>query len=219
MFMYLLRHTSLNAHLINIYCISLSSVKPTEVSTQGYNNSMDDQPIVSFGSSIDNMAGFMVGQTVKLQCTANIGAYNNSAEIRFLKSKMDLGPTGGIQMAPYPTFGAAAQVRENPTQTGQCQWELKSHVFYNMTAQDATRPRNNPLKFDCYVVINSINYETPEEDRPDFYIRVSKCLVSPIPVFTQEGTIGLPSVPPSVSLSVCNSVSLSVRLSAKNLDH
>ena len=43
-------------------------------------------------------------------------------------------------------------------------------------------------------------------------------VISPLPVFTPEGTIGLPSVRlsvrPSVSLSVC----LSVCLSAENLD-
>jgi len=40
-------------------------------------------------------------------------------------------------------------------------------------------------------------------------------LVSPLPVFTPEGTIGLPSVRPSVSLSVC----LSVRLKSGSFDN
>ena len=42
--------------------------------------------------------------------------------------------------------------------------------------------------------------------------------ISPLPVFTPEGTIGLPSVRPSVSQSVRQSVSQSVRQFAKNLD-
>jgi len=41
-------------------------------------------------------------------------------------------------------------------------------------------------------------------------------VISPLLVFTPEGTIGLPSVRPS--LFVCLSVSPSVSLSAKNLD-
>ena len=94
--------------------------------------------------------------------------------IRFRKSNLGLGPIGGINMASYPTFGAPGQVTEDPTSAGQCQWELKSHVFYNMTPQDATRPDNNPLKFDCFVDINIIQYETPAEFRPHFYINVSK---------------------------------------------
>jgi len=44
---------------------------------------------------------------------------------------------------------------------------------------------------------------------------VKICLISPLPVFTLEGTIGLSSVRPSVCLSVrpsvCQSVCLSVR--------
>ena len=119
----------------------------------------------------------MVGQTVKLECTANIGTYKNSAQICFRKSHLVLGPTGDINMAYYPTFGAPDQVTEDPTSADQCQWQLKSHVLYNMTQQDATRPSNNPLKFDCYIDINSINYKTPYENRPDFYIRVSKLLL------------------------------------------
>ena len=144
---------------------------------QRFNNSNGNQQILSVGSSSDNMAEFMVGQTVKLECIANIGTYNTSAQIRFRKSNLVLGQTGGINMAPYPTFGAADQVTEDPTPTGQCQWQLKSHVFYNMTAQDATRSDSNPLKFDCFVDINSINYETPAEFRPHFYINASKCLL------------------------------------------
>ena len=43
-------------------------------------------------------------------------------------------------------------------------------------------------------------------------------IISPLPVFTPEGTIGLPSVRQSVSRSVSLSVRQSVSLSAKNLD-
>jgi len=43
-------------------------------------------------------------------------------------------------------------------------------------------------------------------------------LVSPLPVFTPEGTIGLPSSRPSVCLSVRPSVSLSVRLKSGSFD-
>jgi len=164
-------------HIWFIHTVSLYPDIPSDVSMHGFDNNHGDHKILSVGSSSDNMAEFMVGQTVKLECAANIGTYKNSAQIRFRKSNLVLGPIGGINMAPFPTFGAPDQVTEDPTSADQCQWQLKSHVFYNMTPQDATRPDNNPLKFDCYVDINSINYETPDKDRPDFYIRVSKLLV------------------------------------------
>ena len=159
----------------------LPPVRPSTLSIQGFNNSQGDQQIFSFGTSSDNMAPFMVGQVLKLECTANVGSYNSSTQIRFRRSNLLLGPTGGINMATYPQFGEPGQVTEDPTPAGQCQWELKSHVFYNMTVQDATRPSSNPLKFDCYVDINSINYETPDENRPTFYVRVCKCIFMPRP--------------------------------------
>jgi len=43
----------------------------------------------------------------------------------------------------------------------------------------------------------------------------SSSIISPLPVFTPEGTIGLPSVCQSVSLSVC----LSVRLKSGSFDN
>ena len=58
--------------------------------------------------------------------------------------------------------------------------------------------------------------------REDCIISLLLCIgvvISPLPVFTPEGTIGLPSVRPSVCLSVrpsvCQSVCLSVCLSVR----
>jgi len=142
----------------------------------GFNYSHGCQPISGTGSSSDNMAAFTVGQTVMLECTANIGTYNHSsAQVHFRKSSIDLGPTGALVMSTYPALDQDDEVPEPPSQFGQCQFLLKKHVMYTMTAQDVARPSNIPLVFDCYFDTRQPPYATPDENRPQFYINVSKC--------------------------------------------
>ncbi|WAR06182.1 hypothetical protein MAR_021551, partial [Mya arenaria] len=137
-----------------------TSVLPTTISRQVYN-------ISGLGSSLpitpfDTIEPFYVGQAVKMECSANIGSYNGTAQIRWLKSNI----VPGSPLAPY---FSPDTVLGDPQSTGNCVYQQTDSVTYNMTAQDALRTAENRLHFQCFVYIpGSMTWETPEDDRGNF---------------------------------------------------
>ncbi|WAR05750.1 hypothetical protein MAR_021119 [Mya arenaria] len=134
-------------------------VLPTTITRNVYNMS-------SLSSSLpialsDLIGPFYVGQSVKMECSANIGSYNGTAQIRWLKSNI----VPGSPLAPYYIPDA---VIGDPQSTGNCIYQQTDSVTYNMTAQDAARTAENRLHFQCYVYIPSMNWETPEDHRQNF---------------------------------------------------
>ncbi|XP_052803653.1 uncharacterized protein LOC128233838 isoform X2 [Mya arenaria] len=135
-------------------------VLPTTISRQVYN-------ISGLGSSLpitpfDTIEPFYVGQAVKMECSANIGSYNGTAQIRWLKSNI----VPGSPLAPY---FSPDTVLGDPQSTGNCVYQQTDSVTYNMTAQDALRTAENRLHFQCFVYIpGSMTWETPEDDRGNF---------------------------------------------------
>ncbi|XP_052806759.1 uncharacterized protein LOC128236012 isoform X3 [Mya arenaria] len=134
-------------------------VLPTTITRNVYNmSSLSGSLQVSL---FDTIEPFYVGQTVKMECLANIGSYNGTAQIRWLKSNI----VPGSPLAPY--FSPDA-VLGDPQSTVNCVYQQMDSVTYNMTAQDAGRTAENRLHFQCYVYIPSMNWESPEDDRGNF---------------------------------------------------
>ncbi|WAR05935.1 hypothetical protein MAR_021304, partial [Mya arenaria] len=134
-------------------------VLPTTITRNVYNMS-------SLSSSLpialsDLIGPFYVGQTVMIECSANIGSYNGTAQIRWLKSNI----VSGRPLAPYYSLDAVLGI---PQSMGNCVYKQTDSVTYNMTAQDATRMADNRLYFQCYVYIPGISWETPVDQRWNF---------------------------------------------------
>ncbi|WAR05933.1 hypothetical protein MAR_021331, partial [Mya arenaria] len=110
---------------------------------------------------VDTIEPFYVGQTVKMECSANIGSYNGTAQIRWLKSNL----VSGSPLAPY--FSPDTELGDLQS-TGNCVYQQTDSVTYNMTAQDAGRIAENRLHFQCYVYIPSLYWETPDDQRGNF---------------------------------------------------
>ncbi|WAR05874.1 hypothetical protein MAR_021243, partial [Mya arenaria] len=135
-------------------------VLPTTITRNVYNMSSLNTSLPIALS--DTIGPFYVGQTVKMECSANIGSYNGTAQIRWLKSNF----VPGSPLAPYYSPDA---VIGDAQALGNCVYQQTDSVTYNMTAQDAGRTADNRLHFQCYVDISgNPNWVTPEEQRQNF---------------------------------------------------
>ncbi|WAR05901.1 hypothetical protein MAR_021270, partial [Mya arenaria] len=129
-------------------------VLPTTITRQVYNMSGLNS---SFPIAIsDKIEFFYVGQTVKMECSANIGSYNGTAQIRWLKSNIVPG-------SPLAPFYSPDAVLGDPQSTGNCVYQQTDSVTYNIMAQDASRTADNRLHFQCYVYIPDITEESGSE--------------------------------------------------------
>ncbi|WAR06021.1 hypothetical protein MAR_021390, partial [Mya arenaria] len=134
-------------------------VLPTTITRNVYNTSSLSGSLQV--SLFDTIEPFYVGQTVKIECSANIGSYNGTAQIRWFKINL----VSDSPLAPY--FSPDTEIGD-PQSTGKCVYQQTDSVTYNMTAQDAGRTADNRLHFQCYVYIPSLNWETPEDQRQNF---------------------------------------------------
>ncbi|XP_052807065.1 uncharacterized protein LOC128236224 isoform X2 [Mya arenaria] len=133
-------------------------VLPTTITRNVYNmSSLSSLPV----TVSDTIEPFYVGQTVKMECSANIGSFNGTAQIRWIKSNI----LAGSPLTPY--FSPDTELGD-PQSADNCVYQQTDSVTYNMTAQDASRMADNRLHFQCYVDILSMNWETAVDRRGNF---------------------------------------------------
>ncbi|XP_052806786.1 uncharacterized protein LOC128236029 isoform X2 [Mya arenaria] len=106
-----------------------------------------------------------VGQTLRLQCTANIGSFKTSVKMVWMKSSLQ----NGGQLAP---FSSGKQIVQEPKAFGSCEFDMTDTLFYNVSQEDALRTSDNDLQFQCFVHITSIDWKTPEKQRQNFHFLV-----------------------------------------------
>ncbi|KAH3815672.1 hypothetical protein DPMN_144203 [Dreissena polymorpha] len=115
-----------------------------------------------------NMAHFMIGQVVKLTCKANLGTRSNGL-ISWKKSTI----VAGSEMANYITINNERE--EGQVVANGCQFKKTDSIMYSMTDQDAIRTSNNPLQFQCYIIVPGSSVALRETTMKNFYIKVRMC--------------------------------------------
>ncbi|WAQ94883.1 hypothetical protein MAR_007354 [Mya arenaria] len=134
-------------------------VTPSIITKQIFDASGDVETIIS---ELTNTTTIIhVGQKLRLQCTANIGSFNSSVKIVWMKSSLD----NSIQLVP---FTSGNQIVGEPKAFGSCEFEKTDSLLYDVSVEDALRTSGNRFHFQCYVHIMSINWKTPEQHRPNF---------------------------------------------------
>ncbi|WAQ94875.1 hypothetical protein MAR_007346 [Mya arenaria] len=134
-------------------------VTPSKITKQIFEASGDGETLLS---ELTNSTTIVhVGQKLRLQCTANIGSFNSSVNIVWMKSSMD----NDSQLVP---FTSGKQIVGEPKAFGSCELEKTDSILYNVSQEDALRTSGNSFHVQCYVHITSIDWKTPEQHRPNF---------------------------------------------------
>ncbi|XP_052769837.1 uncharacterized protein LOC128209637 isoform X2 [Mya arenaria] len=133
-------------------------VTPSKITKQIFDASGDGETIIS---DLTNSTTIVhVGQKLRLQCTANIGSFNSSVNIVWMRSSLD----NESQLVP---FTSGKQIVGEPKAFGSCEFEQNDSVLYNVSQDDALTSGNR-FYVQCYVHITSTDWKTPEQHRPNF---------------------------------------------------
>ncbi|WAR06018.1 hypothetical protein MAR_021387 [Mya arenaria] len=93
-----------------------------------------------------------------MEWSADIGSYNGTAQIRWLKNNIVAG-------SPLTPYYSSETVLGDPRATSNCVYQATDSVTYNITSQDAFRTADIRLHFQCYVYIpGSMDWENQHSE-------------------------------------------------------
>ncbi|WAR06217.1 hypothetical protein MAR_021586 [Mya arenaria] len=135
------------------------TMRPSLLVSRLYNESINREEILNGNNS--EYVRLKKGQRVMMECDANIGSYNNTAEIHWYRITIT---TSSRLVYITTSQNSSSLAIKNGT---ICQYEMTSRLAYELTGDEMLEALNNSVHFQCVVTIPTIDWKTPEKYHSD----------------------------------------------------